>query len=311
MSKRLELEALQADLALVNLRLSEIDDDDVMGRNSFSARKRHLESQIAAVEHRQGTLARVALVFGGKPVIGARAINAEFATDAVSLYQDLVGKVLSSKENGQLAQSGPIPGKQASRLNITGIVHGSFGFILEEDDQEGIPLFKSCLAEAIDISEEILSTISGQDEAAYSELIERIDPRTFNAIKKFYSHIHGNEAALKIYTEKVKTFDSTAIERGYSRVNESSIDEDEVLIHGVLLGVTPMSRRFDLRVDDGSVIMGKVGPSFSQDYLKSLENNKQYIGQRCDAGLLKKLVKKTRGREAVSYTLMSLAPKLD
>ncbi|MBP2304606.1 hypothetical protein GBZ48_17785 [Azospirillum melinis] len=308
MSKRLELEALRADLAAVESIIANLDAEDFVAKLSFEARRDELLHEIKKIDHRADTLASVAIFFQGKPVLGSRAIDAEFASNAVAMYQDIVSKKLAVKETGGLAQRGPIPVRNASKLNIVDIVHGSFGFVLEEDDENGVPLFNSSLRDVVSEAGTVVEKFSSNNDEDFSRELEEIDQRLFSSVKKFYRHLHDNEASIRLVeNDSERKIDKYGVERAYRRVMEADVSEDVVQIDGVLLGVTPISRRFDMRrIDVKDVITGKVGPLFSLEYLRRIEKDEQFIGRMWRATLNRKTVVRPGGRETHSYTLVSL-----
>ena len=92
----------------------------------------------------------MALFFGGNPVVGSIGIETTFGTNVMWSFQDMMSKVWSSLSEAQpLKQMGPIRDREASQLHITSVVHGSFGFLLEELD-ETEPLFQTPLSVAAD-----------------------------------------------------------------------------------------------------------------------------------------------------------------
>lgn len=310
MTKKLTKDALLSDLGAVEAMLASLPKDDFIARVGFEARKAEIQEELAALMDGRDTLANVALVFHGKPVRGSRSINAEFAAKALDGYQDLVAKRLAASEWGGLAQRGPVPSKQAASLNICGVVHGSFGFVLEESDPDSPQLVNSSLREAVEKVSQILENFCAENDTSYSDAINKIDPRLFTSLKSFFKILHDDEATLRIVEgEKDRSFDSAAVDRAHQRCQEASIDENEITVTGKLIGVIPHGRRFELETSDSEVIKGKVGPLFSQDYLERIENDEQMIGRRFQAALLKKSVERPGQKIRVDYTLLNLTPE--
>lgn len=60
-----------------------------------------------------------------------------------------------------------------------------------------------------------------------------------------------------------RAFDQGAIERAYTRVEATEIQEEEIPVEGELIGFVPYARRFEFRTDPGNeLISGKVAESF-------------------------------------------------
>src|SRR5882762_7439065 len=147
---KIEREQLAAQLAAVNAMLRSLPPNDHLARIGFEARRNELQQQIQALGEVDERRAKVALFFGGDPVVGSVGIETTFGTSVMWSFQDMMSKVWNSLNDAQpLKQMGPIRDKEASQLHITSIVHGSFGFLLEELDQTE-PLFQTPLSVAAD-----------------------------------------------------------------------------------------------------------------------------------------------------------------
>ena len=153
---KIEREQLAAQLAAVNAMLQSLPPNDYLGRIGFEARRQELENQINALADSVERRAQVALYFGGDPVIGSQGVQATFGTNVMWTFQDLMSKVWGTLATGApLQQMGPVRDKGASQLHITSVVHGSFGFLLEELDPQGEPMFPTPLSLAADSDHEL------------------------------------------------------------------------------------------------------------------------------------------------------------
>jgi len=287
--------------------LSTMPEDDFVGRMGFTSRKEEIESKLRELDHAPDTFANVAILFYGKPVQGSRSINTEFAAKALETYQDLVARQLASFETGGLAQRGPVPSKQAAALNITGVAHGSFGFVLEENGASSPQLINSSLKNAVEEVSGIFDSFASEKEAVFDETIREMDPRLFSSVKSFFKVVHENEATMRIIDGKHdKKFDARAVDRAHTRCEEASIEEEPLTVTGTLIGVLPTPRRFELRLLDGETLTGKAGISISKDYLERIEKDRHFIGQVCEAELLKKTVDRPGQATRIYYTLQEL-----
>jgi hypothetical protein len=308
MNKKLQKDALLAELASVSQLLTNLATNDALGRVSFEARKREIEEAIGDLEDVPDTTASVALIFNGEPVIGSRAIDAEFAARALESYQEIIAKKLATNETGGLAQRGPIPVKKAARLNITNVVHGSFGFLLEEDADGAPQLFNSSLRETADEVTHMIDNLTAQHEGTYWEVVQDMDGRLFTAVRDFFDLMHRDQATLRIVEgTNDKRFAWESIERGHSRVVETTVDDVETNIDGVLIGVVPIGRRFELRSSaTGEIISGKVGPLISQDFLERIEKHEELIGKRWIATVRMKTISRLGREPIVNFMLLEL-----
>lgn len=292
MIARLEQNRISAQLAAVEELLASIPSSNLASRIGLEERRDELRKDLASIQKSVERLASVALYFGGDPVEGSRAINADFAANVLSTYQEIVTKVWTEGIYQQNLQNRKIP-KEASQLHITDVVHGSFGFVLEELDQKGIPLFKSALKEAMDKSVELILGIADKDEDVFSDVMAVMNVPVFAAVRNFYRVIRNNKAVFRLVEGDIdQTFDVVSVERAYERAEYTTTEEEEFDIEGELLGMIPIGRRFEFkRKDDGKVISGKVGLLFSQDYLDRV-SKEQLAGRPCRAFFQKREIKK-------------------
>jgi len=307
MTKKLEKDALLSELAAVNAMLATISANDFIGKVGFESRKNEIEKTLATLSSTKDTLANVALFFHGIPVSGSRSIDAEFAAKALERYQDLVTKRMAVSETGGLGQRGPIPVRKASSLNISGVVHGSFGFILEEGGQDAPQLINSSLKEAVEGITDILNKFASDNDEDFAVTLSELDIRLFTSVKNFFATLHDDSATIRIVEgERDLKFGPEAVDRAFLRSQEVSLDEQPLIVIGTLIGVVPYGRRFELKTESGDVITGKVGPMFSREYLTRIEKDEHVIGRQWKASLTKKTVDRVGQQTKISYTLLEL-----
>lgn len=306
--KKLERDSLLAEQSSLQKLLDNLSPNDLAGRLSLEERRQEINKTLESLDRTPDTLANVALIFSGEPVSGARSIDAEFAAKILETYQEIITKKIAYAETGGLAQRGPLPGKSASRLNITNVVHGSFGFILEEDDTIGPQLINSSLKEAVESVTEIIKKFTDPDENPYSAAVDEMDARIFNSFRKFFKNLFDYEAVFKIVENRgEEKFDRVSIERGYNRAEHTNIEERDPVFQAVLLGVVPYQRRFEARdIGTGEIIKGKIGPMFSEDYLHRISNDEHLIGKEYKMKIQIKEIQKPNGKTIRINTLLSM-----
>lgn len=311
MIKRLEKQALISDLAALKGLLSEIPEDDYIGRLSIENREASLQRELSNLEDVQTNLAQVAIYFAGGPVEGSHSIQSSFASNMLNIYQELVSKELATAETGGLAERGPVPSKDASALNITSVVHGSFGFVLEEGGNSTLAMLKSGLKEALEATNITIEKFSGENVTPFNQLIDQIDPRLFSTVKRLFEILYQDKALCRIVEDdKEIVLDEISVLRGYDRSQHTDIEEVEVVIIGTLIGVVPYGKRFEFRpVDSQEIIKGSIGPSFGSEYLKMLDSDKQLIGKRWKARLIKKEIERPGSVRSTKFTLVDLVPE--
>lgn len=306
MTRKLEREQLSAEVASLEAMLRSLSPNDLVGHIGFESRLEEARKRLAEIDATEERQASVALYFGGEPVVGSRGIQAEFGATIISSYQDLISKVWATLAGGNLSLRGQIRDKDAAQLHITNLVHGSFGFLLEELDQEGEPLFTSPLKEAADKATEYILQFADEDEQPFARLTEEINPRVFTSIRDFFRPIHRGNAVFRLVEGEVdKSFDRQAVERAYIRAEATAIDDQDLAVEGELIGVVPYARRFEFRTDPGGeLVSGKVAESFGQSYLERM-HQEQLVGRRWQAVLRRRETKKP-GKKSESFTLIDL-----
>jgi hypothetical protein len=275
MIPKLKQNKLVAELAAIDTLLASIPETNFASRVGLEERRQELSSELQKLESQSETLASIALYFGGEPVQGSRAIEADFAANALASYQEIVTKVWTEGLQEQSSQGilKKIP-KEASHLHITDVVHGSFGFVLEEIDIDGAPFLRSALKDAMDKSVEIISGVADKDDDVFADVMAVMNLPILTAVRNFYRVMYKSKAVFRVVEGRTdQAFDIAAVERAYERAEQTTVEEEEFDIEGELLGMIPIGRRFEFkRKDDGRIISGKVGLLFSQDYLDRVSN---------------------------------------
>jgi len=306
---KLERDHFATEIAALDSLLGSLAADDYLGRIGLEARREEILRGFESLAHAEERQAKVALYFGGDPVVGSIGVQAGFGTYAVGAFQDLLSKVWGGAEGAQLSAMGPIKDKAASQLHITSLVHGSVGFLLEELDEQGEPLFQSALAKAADQVMQYIVNFTGEDDYKFSATIEEMNPRVFQSLRDFFNNLHKAHATFRLVEgERDEQFDHFAIERAWHRAEESNVDEDLMRLEGRLLGVIPIRRRFEFEPDGSkNIVEGKVGEKFSQSYLERI-STEQFAGRRWRALLHRRVITKTGRLPYEAYTLTELEP---
>ena len=303
---KLDRDYIQAEISALTALIASLPERDYLGRSSLEARRQDLVEELDKLAAASENRAKIALYFGGEPVIGSAGVETEFSTSALNNFQDLITKVWGARA-GNLPAMGPVPDKAASRLHITSLVHGSFGFLLEELDDQGEPLFETALRKAANTAVHYVANIADENEARFTETLEQLDPRGFSAVRDFFNSIYRWKATLRLVEGTVDArFDRKAVERAWKRLEAAKVDEDRTTLEGKLLGIIPLGRRFEFEPGGAvQVIKGKVGERFSQSYLDRM-STEQFAGKRWKA-TLHRVVATRYGREPVErFTLLEL-----
>jgi hypothetical protein len=310
MSDLQSIASLERQKAELETLVGEADaDGDVVGRLNFQTRLEVVSEELAELRKRDDQVAEVALLFDGAPVDGTRTIDASFAAQALSYFQSIVTTLFASNLKGELAQRGKIRGSELAALNIRGIATGSFGFVLEEKDARQSSAVKTTVRESLEEATSLFEELTQIEEDEFLIDVDDINPRVFNALGKFFSHLEKSEASLKTnLPDRQMTFDRAGIERAYRRISETNVKIDPVVWTGTLVGLSPIKRTFDFKRDGAEeIVSGKFSHQVSQDYLERIESQDGItLGDRFRASIEIGTIRKPDGTISVSYTVTDL-----
>jgi hypothetical protein len=266
--RKLERDYVSADLAAVENLIDRLTDEDVMARFGLEARRDELRQCLATLAPQDDLTASAAIFFGGRPVVGSNGIESEFAGNAVAKFQDLVAKLFAQQENGGLGQRGVVANKAATRLHITNIVRGSFGFLLEDVSPQGA-LVETSLKIAVDAATRLLGAFAEDDEERFQAEVETVDQRVLTTAREFFELMRQDAATFRLVVgETDKSFGLTTVERASERAVATRIEDVEEHLIGRLSGILPEGHLFEFRSnDERGVVRGKVDKALSVDVL--------------------------------------------
>ncbi len=268
------------------------------------SRRDELLVEFNRLQQHPETAASVALLFGGRPVVGSRGIESTFAASVVSDFQELVTNVWATAENDQVGRRGPVPDRDRSQLHITSLLHGSVGFLLEELEDENA-LFPSPLKKAAERAAQVVAAFAADNDERFAEVLESVDQRVLGSTREFLRKVRRGGATLRLVEGETELeLNEQSIERAYERAESARIEESEEEVQGQLLGLIPIGRRFEIRTDSGDILSGFVAPSLSESYLQRL-HDEQLVGQQCRGRIRKKRILRF-GRVTESILLLDL-----
>lgn len=255
-------QTLSAEKKQLEAILYEIPEDDVIERASFKARLAAVNEGLTALTP-SAPMKKASLTFRGEPVIGSRAIAADFAAKMTSFFSDAVAAIAAGLQEN-LKYMGKIPHKKDNRLFITGTAIGSFGFEFEvpaSDTEDELFPESSPAAEALDRLLKVFEITASGDDEALAEVVDEIHPRAVKKIAEMmdYTAKEGAWCGLSFSGRSFRFRDHQQLESAAARVREDNIKESTEEIEGVFTGVLPKSRRFEFKSLDGKTdIKGKV-----------------------------------------------------
>jgi len=308
MVRKLTKDSLESEINGLRALIDSLDQEDELGRLSLESRLEDLQEELVALGDEIRTAGTVLLSFEGGPVTGSRGIDAEFAANVLHDYQELVAKQMAAVDTGGLAQRGPVPAKEQAKLNVTAIVHGSFGFKLEENGSDEPQFVDSSLKTSIEQVDQLLMSFTSNNLDVFNTALASVDRRVFITLKSFFEHMYRDSAALKIMEEdRALTIDQRAVIIARDRIAGVEVDDEEFEMRGELLGLVPIQRRFDFRsIDDGRLISGQVGQRMSDDYLERLHGDRRISGRVYIAILSRRTATRVDGSISESFTLLDL-----
>jgi hypothetical protein len=303
MPRKLEIDALQAEEAGLGALLEEAKSiDDPVGAVQYAQRLNEIRQYLQHVRTSYAPTASVALFFSGTPVLGSVGIASDFAGRALRVYQDLINKTFAKSELGGMGERGPVPLKQDATLMVTGVTHGSFGFVLNElSDQTEIQ--DTALKEVVTAASGLLESVSATSETEFENISQDLDPRTLKALRKFFSHMDTDGATIRIVDDRELILDEAAIHRGRVRTEATDIDEVTVEVEGILKGLLPERRRFELVGLDGQSYYGPVSKEATEQFQNAIASGDVIIEKRCKVGLIVRTVKSLNKVPRLAYRL--------
>ena len=270
-----EAEQLRSEIGTVEQFLAATPAGAILVRRSWESRLKVLRERLAEIETRP-EMRSLSLTFRGAPVEGSRSIDATFATKAVRAFVEATDTVTASLVAKDLHERGPLPATGGRSLRIVDTAVGSFGFELELpppseapqaiDEQQatrlGTEVPDPC-EEAVATTMKLLARAATDDEDAISDLIAEIHPRAAAKVRAFASVLADHDAlfAVAFGGEEVRFDRPEQVRQVVASLADGDISEENEEHGGTLLGVLPESRRFEARLADGKVILGKVDRS--------------------------------------------------
>jgi hypothetical protein len=305
MPRKLDLEALEAELAALSGLLAEAREvDDPVGVVQYEQRKQQLEAEIQSLREAQVHQASLALYFGGDPVFGSRGIAADFAGKALERFQEIVGKQFAAADLGSLGQRGPVPLGAVSTLMVTGVTHGSFGFLLDELSEQSY-MFDTALKEMVSEVLTIMECAGSADETAFEDAAETLDPRTLMALREFFVDLDSDSATVRLVDDtKDLALDAAAVHRARLRTEATEINEEDKELPGVLIGFLPDHRRFELRSGSGEVVYGSATKESAEQFMQAVYSGRPAIGKECVAKVTERTVRPLNRPPRLVYRLL-------
>jgi len=310
MSSLQEIADFRRQKSELQARISESSgSSDIVAMMNYQSRLDIISGELYEAERQDAQIAEVSVLFDGRPVVGTSAIDAGFAAHALLYFQGIVTRLYAASMKGQLSSKGKIKGSDLAKLNLRGLATGSFGFVLEEKDSRQASVMKTPLREAIEEAANLFEEFAQVNDDEFLVDVDDINPRVFNELAKFFSHLEKNEATLKAnFPDKSYSFDRAAVNRAYKRISDSNVNIAKEVWTGTLVGLSPIKRTFEFRKRGEETIMsGKFSHRISQDYLERIDGRDGItLGDTFRATIEKGTLRKPGGTISVSFTVIDL-----
>lgn len=294
--------------------LARLPDEDEFNRIGLEGRLKSIQSALDSLGAPARKSFDATLTFEGGPVINSYGISAEFGGEAAKLFVEAVETIAASR-SGALPKRGPAPHRGASRLVITDVAKGSFGFKLEEysPEYQGT-LFKEDQADdAIGWMCELLNALLQNDERCVEKFSLEVSPRAFSTIRQFLAVLDKHQAMFSVSTSSTNFRFSNVdeVKLAIETLAHKVIQERTISLQGQFIGVLPKQRSFEFerevksRATVAKTITGKIDKSGPDPNAIN-----KHLGETVTATFL--VTQRVTSRtENVSYTLLGIADWLD
>lgn len=290
MPKKLSIDSLSSEITTVReLLLSACKYGDFIGEMQLEHRLLKLTKKLEHLKEDSigDNSASVALFFGGQPVLGSKGIAAEFAGLALGQFQNLIEKVFANNAASGLEERRRVSFGARSKLMVTDLARGSFGFILDEMSLQ-TQIESSELSQIIGKATFLIRDTAAQDEAVFEALLEDLEPNTLIALKGFFSNLDSSKATIRVVEKDLDfTLDGASIQRAKIRTAATSIKEKTNEIEGTLVGFLPEHRKFELQDKTGKLFYGATTQEAVDQFTQETETA---VGRQCLARVIIKTV---------------------
>jgi len=304
MPRKLTLDSLRADLIAVQEMIdSAIQYGDYAGEVQMKHRKTQLQQELAALEAEEVHRANVALFFGGNPVVGSLGINVAFAGPALERFQDIVSKVYANMEQGALGARGRVAQAANTNLIVTHLAKGSFGFVLEESDNQ-LLAEDTPLKTAVASTTEMLDKCCQDCDDSFEQVIDTIDQRVLDALNGFFGVLDKHKATIRLVDDNRECkLDGERIRRAKDRIATTEISENIETVKVKLEGFMPGRDQFQAIHPEHGEIYG-VATARAQEEANKLLESQPLLQRHWNVKIQKRVFRARNGKERVSYKLM-------
>ncbi len=280
MMRQDEYDSYASEIGTLQRILEGVTDDREIERRSLEARLRRLRERIrdAAVTPPPKKLT---VTFTGKPVYENYGIEANFGATAVSMFSDTI-RIATAAMTGELKDTGQIPRNAMGQPVITDVAVGSFGFELELPAVAGQPDSTSFPEEAAIKVQDLLRLSNEGSDDELSEIANDLHPRALNKVAQFLKFMVRREAqfVMDFDGKEVRFQNDREVEDSLERLAPSNIEDRTETVTGIMIGVVPTRRYFELNTGEGASMDGRIGREIGDLYrVAELYTNQRVIAR--------------------------------
>ena len=302
MTPKRQSEALQSELTGLKALLTSTPEDP-LATPLMRSRIEDLEAELREIPKLQLQHPEAELFFSDGPAMGSEGIEITFASDILNSYQNMLTNHYAAKHYGNLRRTGRRRGEVETRLYLTALPLGSFGFQLRQPHVEDFYAAGSVSVALQEISSLVEATAESDD--AFETALARFDSRVFRPLKRFIVTIHTGGGSCRVLTgDKETSLSVEKIAEAYKRISAAITDDEEVTMTGIFGGAHLFSGDFEFQPDEGSLLRGNLGEDITEE--KAIAMNRNFSKRRAIAKMIMTTVSSRTGNKKPTYELVSL-----
>lgn len=254
---------LKSEITELEALLEQIPVSNVIERMSFESRLQAAKKTLAELPEQ--IVAKAKLTFRGEPVLGSYGMAADFGGKAAGAFSEAFTAITAALTDG-LRDMGPIPNRDKNQLLITGTAVGSFGFEFELPAEAPDLFSESSRYAALEKIEELFRfAVTGSDDDV-AEVIEKVHPRAVKKVYEFLELLVQQKAWCGLeFSDRAFRYSSyEQLKTATERLKDDNIHENEEQFQGELQGVLPSARTFEFRLQDNSILRGRIDAAFAE-----------------------------------------------
>ncbi len=167
-------------------------------------------------------------------------------------------------------------------------------------------LVDSTLKEMVKDAALLIKDTASTNESDFEDVLERLNPRSLGALKKFFVTLESANATVRIVEDNDDfTLDLSSVHRGKIRVDNADIKEDPVFITAILRGFMPDRKTFEaILFENGEHISGTVAKDAAEQYEAFVRFGSPPIEKVWKLEVMERIVKPIMGDPKKTYRLL-------